>query len=232
MAKSYFAILGISPNATVDEIRSAYRRLAKEFHPDHYTGSSARFRDIQEAYSVLGNNRRKREYEQRLRKVPVKTPLRSATYPEPEPLIPNAGPVDIGEVSPVRSFQSFTPSFDEIFDWLWSNFSDLSQPKSSRVQNLTLELTLTPDQARRGGNAKIMVPAQAVCPTCRGNGGVGFYECARCAGEGVISGEMPISVSFPPGIVKDHAVMIPLDRFGIPNTHITVLFRRTNIDSF
>jgi len=232
MAKSYFAILGISPKASTDEIRSAYRRLAKEFHPDHYTGSSARFRDIQEAYSVLGNNRRKREYEQRLRKVPVKTPLRSATYTEPEPLIPNAGPVDIGEVSPVRSFQSFTPSFDEIFDWLWSNFSDLSQPKSSRVQNLTLELTLTPDQARRGGNAKIMVPAQAVCPTCRGNGGVGFYECARCAGEGVISGEMPISVSFPPGIVKDHAVMIPLDRFGIPNTHITVLFRRTNIDSF
>ena len=232
MAKSYFAILGISPKASTDEIRSAYRRLAKEFHPDHYTGSSARFRDIQEAYSVLGNNRRKREYEQRLRKVPVKTPLRSATYPEPEPLIPKEGPVDIGEVSPVRSFQSFTPSFDEIFDWLWSNFSDLSQPKSSPVQNLTLELTLTPDQARRGGNAKIMVPAQAVCPTCRGNGGVGFYECARCAGEGVISGEMPISVSFPPGIVKDHAVMIPLDRFGIRNTHITVLFRPTNIDSF
>jgi len=230
MAKSYFAILGISPKASADEIRSAYRRLAKEFHPDHFTGSSERFRDIQEAYSVLGNNLRKREYEQRLRKVPIKTPLRSATYPEPEPLIPDEGPVDIGEVSPVRSFQSFTPSFDEIFDWLWSNFSDLSQPKSSRVQNLTLEVTLTPDQADRGGNAKIMVPAQAVCPTCRGQGGVGFYECIRCAGEGVISGEMPVSVSFPPGIVKDHAVMIPLDRFGVPNTHITVLFRPTDTD--
>ena len=74
------------------------------------------------------------------------------------------------------------------------------------------------------------IPAQAVCPTCRGYGGVGFYECARCAGEGVISGEMPISVSFPPGLAKDHAVMIPLDRFGVPNTHITVLFRPTDSD--
>ncbi len=231
MAKSYFAILGISPNATADEIRNAYRRLAKEFHPDLYTGSSERFRDIQEAYSVLGNIRRKREYEQRLRKVPIKTPLRSNTYPAPEPLIPDEGPVDIGEVSPVRSFQSFTPSFDEIFDWLWRNFSDLSQPKSSRVQNLTLEVTLTRDQARRGGNAKIIVPAQSVCPTCRGHGGVGFYECVRCAGEGIISGEMPISVSFPPGTFKDHTVMIPLDRFGVPNTHITVLFRPTDTDS-
>jgi DnaJ-class molecular chaperone len=230
MAKSYFAILGISPKATLDEIRSAYRRLAKEFHPDRYTGGSQRFRDIQEAYSVLGNNRRRREYERNIRKVSPKTPLRPSHYPEPEPLIPEDSPVDMGEVSPVRSFHSFTPSFDEIFDWLWSNFSDLAQPKSARVQNLTLEVTLTPEQARRGGNARIMVPAQAVCPTCRGGGGVGYYECVRCAGEGVISGEMPVSVSFPPGLSKDHAVMIPLDRFGIPNTHVTVLFRPTGID--
>jgi DnaJ-class molecular chaperone len=231
MAKSYFAILGISPNATLDEIRSAYRRLAKEFHPDHYTGSSERFRDIQEAYSVLGDRRRRHEYKQSIRKVPRRTPIRPTSYPGPEPLIPEEDPVDIGELSPVRSFQSFTPSFDEIFDWLWSNFSDLTQPKSARVQNLTLEVTLTPEQALRGGNARVMVPAQAVCPTCRGHGGVGFYECLRCAGEGAISGEIPVSVSFPPGLTRDHAVMIPLDRFGIPNTHITVLFRPTGIES-
>jgi DnaJ-class molecular chaperone len=231
MAKSYFAILGISPNATVDEIRSAYRRLAKEFHPDHYTGSSERFRNIQEAYSVLGNRRRRRDYEQSIRKAPIRSPLRPTTFPEPEPLIPEDSPVDLDEVSPVRSFQSFTPSFDEIFDWLWSNFSDLTQPKSARVQNLTLEVTLTPEQARRGGNARVMVPAQAICPTCRGHGSVGLYECARCAGEGVITGEMPVTVSFPPDLSKDHAVMIPLDRFGIPNTHIIVLFRPTAIDS-
>lgn len=228
MAKSYFAILGISPNASVDEIRSAYRRLAKEYHPDHYTGSSARFRDIQEAYSVLGNNRRRRRYEQRIRKVPPQTVLKPTAYAGPEPLIPEQGPVDLGEVSPVRSFQSLTPSFDEIFDWLWSNFSDISQPKSTRIQNLTLEVTLSRKQARQGGTARIMVPAQAVCPTCRGQGGVGPYECTRCAGEGIISGEMPVSVSFPPGITTDHAVMIPLDRFGIRNLHITVLFRPTD----
>ena len=225
MAKSYFAILGISSGATKDEIRSAYRRLAKEFHPDHYAGSSEKFQDIQEAYSVLGDNRRRREYEQSIRKVSPETPMRRTRHPEPEPLIPEERPVDLGEVSPVRSFQSFTPSFDEIFDWLWSNFSSLEQPKSGRVKNLTLEVTLTPDQARRGGNARIMVPARAVCPTCRGRGGVGYYECARCTGEGVISGEMPVSVSFPPGLTRDHAVMISLKRFGLPNTHITVLFR-------
>jgi len=229
MAKSYFAILDISPNATVDEIRSAYRRLAKEFHPDHYAGDSARFRDIQEAYSVLGNRRRRREYEKNISKVLSKTPLRRTHYSEPEPLIPEESRVDLAEVSPVRSFQSFTPSFDEVFDWLWRNFSDLAQPKSGHVQNLTLEVTLTPNQARRGGNARIMVPAKAVCPIC--NGGVGSYECRRCAGEGAISGELPVSVAFPPGLARDHAVMIPLEQFGNRNVHITVLFRPTGSNS-
>lgn len=232
MAKSYFAILGISSGASADEVRSAYRRLAKEYHPDHYGGGSGKFQDIQEAYAVLGNRRRRHEYEQSIRKAPLKTPLRRTSYLEPEPLIPEERPVDLGELSPVRSFQSFTPSFDEIFDWLWSNFSNLEQPKSGRVKNLTLEVTLTAEQARRGGNARIMVPARAFCPTCRGQGGVGFYECSRCAGEGVISGEMPVSVSFPPGLAKDHAVMIPLDRFGIGNVHVTVLFRPTGRNTF
>ncbi len=232
MAKSYFAILGISSGATEDEIRSAYRRLAKENHPDHYAGGSARFQDIQEAYSVLGNSRRRRKYEQSIRKAPPRTPLRRSPYPEPEPLIPEEKPLDLGDISPVRSFQSFTHSFDELFDWLWSNFSNLEQLKSGRVKNLTLEVTLTAKQALRGGNARIMVPARAICPTCRGQGGVGFYECLRCVGEGVISGEMPVSVSFPPGLRKDHAVMIPLDRFGIGNVHVTVLFRPTDSNSF
>jgi molecular chaperone DnaJ len=227
MAKSYYAILGISPNASIDDIRSAYRRLAREFHPDYYAGSSDRFREIQEAYSVLGDARRRREYEQNISKVSPQKPARHAAYSRPEPLIPEERPFDLGEISPVRSFESFTPSFDEIFDWLWQNFSSLERPKSGRVQNLTLEVTLTPAQARLGGSVRIMVPARAVCPSCRGYGAIGPYECTRCVGEGVISGEMPVTVAFPPGLAQDHAVVLPLDRFGIRNMHLTVLFRLT-----
>jgi molecular chaperone DnaJ len=225
MAKSYYAILGVSSSATADEIKSAYRRLAKEFHPDHYAGDSESFRDIQEAYSVLADVERRRQYETSIKKAPVRAPIQGARYPEPEPLIPEEGPVDIGEISPVRSFQTFTPSFDEIFDWLWDNFSSLDRPKSVRIRHLTLEVPLTAEQTLRGGNARIMVPARTVCPTCRGCGGVGPYECSRCTGDGAISGEVPISISFPPGLTQDHAVMIPLDRFGIRNLQLTVLFR-------
>ena len=209
MAKSYFAILGISPNATVDEIRSAYRRLAKEFHPDHYEGGSEPFRQIQEAYAVLGDPVRRRAYEKSLAEILVKRTTDPTPYSEPEPLIPEEGSVNIREISPVRSFQTVSPSFGEIFDWLWDNFSSVDRLKSGRVRHLTLEVPLTRKQAIRGGNARVMVPVRSACPTCRGYGSVGYYECYRCAGQGAISGEVPVSIAFPPGLAQNHSVIIP-----------------------
>lgn len=148
--------------------------------------------------------------------------------PEPEPLIPEDRCADLGDISPVRSFETFIPSFDEIFDRLWSNFSKLSRPKAEGMESLTMAVPVTPEQARRGGQVRILVPAQACCPTCRGYGGVGPYECMRCAGRGVIVGEFPVYVPFPPHLSGDHTVMIPLDRFGIHNMYLTVNFHLTS----
>ena len=227
MAKSFYAILGITSDASNSEIRSAYRRLAKAYHPDHYPGSSQVFRDIQEAYAVLGDQEQRLRYEQNLRRAQTAPPVRTQPQPRPEPLIPEQQPrpADLGGISPIRSFRTFTPSFDAIFDWLWHHFSDLNWPKSGRIEQLTLEVPVTKEQADQGGVARIMVPARSACPTCRGAGAIGPYACHRCAGEGAITGEIPISVSFPPGIATDHAVVMPLDRFGIPNLQLTVLFR-------
>jgi molecular chaperone DnaJ len=231
MAKSYYTILEVTSGATSDEVHSAYRRLAKEYHPDHYEGGSDRFRQIQEAYSILGDPSRRKDYEKRLsEKVRSRRSPGPMPHAQPEPLIPEQGAVDLGEISPVRSFERFTPSLDEIFDRLWGNFSNVGQTKSGRVQNLTLEVPITRSQALNGGNATVMVPARSICPTCQGFGNIGFYPCHRCAGEGAISGEVPVSIAFPAGIVKDHAVVIPLDRFGIRNFNFTVLFRPRDID--
>jgi DnaJ-class molecular chaperone len=229
MARSYFAILEVPSGATPEEVRSAYRRLAKEFHPDHYEGGSEPFRQIQEAYAVLGDPVRRRAYEKSLADVLVKRTTGRTLYPEPEPLIPEKGPVNIGEISPVRSFQTVSPSFGEIFDWLWDNFSSVDRPKSGRVRHLTLEVPLSKEQANRGGSAKVMVPVRAACPSCRGYGHVGYYECYRCAGQGAISGEVPVSIAYPPGLVQNHSVIIPLERFGIRNLHLTVLFRPRDV---
>ena len=213
--------------ASADEVRTAYRRLVKAYHPDHYRGSSKTFRQIQEAYNVLGDPARRKAYERTLANVRIRRA--PAVQSSPEPLIPERRPADMGEISPIRSFERVTPSFDEVFEWLWSNFSDVDAPKSGRVQHLTLEVPLTREQTLRGGNARVMVPARTRCSACRGLGHIGYYECHRCAGEGGISGEVPVYVSFPPSLTEDHSVIIPLARFGIRNLYFTVVFRARDV---
>jgi len=229
MAKSYYAILGISSDAKPDEIRAAYRRLIKEFHPDTYWGGSDIFGQIQEAYAVLSNNEARRRYDQKLVYARTRVPFGSKFSPEPAESVSETQSTDVDDISLVRSFQTFTPSFDEIFDWLWKNFSTFRYPKSGHMQNLTIEVPLSSEQALSGGNVKVLVPVRAVCQTCRGYGRVGPYECTHCAGEGALVGEVPVLIAFQPGLKENQAVMIPLDRYGIRNLHLTVLFCLTDL---
>jgi molecular chaperone DnaJ len=228
MAKSYYAILGISSSAKADEIKAAYRRLTKEFHPDKYSGCIDIFQQIQEAYSILSSNQKRKQYDQNLIYARTRVPSRHKFSTEQELHLPEKQLNDADNISLIRSFQTFTPSFDEIFDWLWNNYSTFNYPKSGWVQNLTIEVPLSKEQALSGGNVRVMVPVRAICKTCRGYGNVGHYECAQCAGEGAIMGEVPILVSFQPGLKRNQAVMIPLDRYGIRNLHVTVLFCPTD----
>jgi molecular chaperone DnaJ len=223
MAKSYYAILGISSMATADEIKAAYRRLAKVYHPDCYQGGSHAFRQIQEAYHVLGDTERRRQYERQIHKAPV--PEGSKSYPDPEPLIPETRSRRPEEIAPMRAFEPFASPPEALFDRMWSNFSSLLSPRIGRTRTITLEVPITPAQARRGGTISVFVPTEARCPLCHGHGSIGVYACSRCAGEGSISGEMPIAISIPPDISDNDEVIIPLDRYGIRNHRVSIIFR-------
>lgn len=223
MAKSYYAILGISSMATADEIRAAYRHLAKAYHPDRYQGGSQPFRQIQEAYHVLGDAKRRREYEKKIHHAPVtKGP---EPNPGPEPLIPETRSRQPGAIAPGRAFQPFAPTPEPLFDRMWSNVHSLLVPRIGRKRTLTLEVPITPAQARHGGTINISVPAEARCPLCHGHGSIGVYACSRCAGEGSISGEMPIAISFPPDISDNDVIMLPLDRYGFINRRVSIRIR-------
>jgi len=81
MAKSYFAILGVTASASPDEIRSAYRRLAKEFHPDRYTGGSGTFSPDPGGLFVLGDMHRRSEYERSLHRASLRNVSTAASLP-------------------------------------------------------------------------------------------------------------------------------------------------------
>lgn len=231
MARNYYLVLGIAPDATPEEIRSAYREKALRYHPDNYGSDSGPFRDVQEAYGVLSDPGRRRAYDRSLRPGPrVRVHLQAGPRPGParrppvEPLDP-APRARTPDVSLVRSFETFRPSFEEIFDRLWGNFEGPPRPKAERVEGLTVDVPLSADDAARGGRVRVLVPALVACPTCGGHGGLGPWACWRCGGEGAIADECPVSVAYPPGMIDGHAVSVCLDRLGIRNLFLTVRFR-------
>jgi DnaJ-class molecular chaperone len=131
----------------------------------------------------------------------------------------------VEDVSLTRSYETYAPSLDEILERIWGNFGRAARPKAERVESLTVDVPLTHEQALHGGEVRILVPAETACPTCRGHGGVGEYECWRCRGGGFLRDEVPVAVPFPRGVVGSHVVEVPLDGLGIDNLYLRVLFR-------
>ena len=229
--KNYYFILGVSTNATSEEIRAAYRQQAKDLQPDYYGQDSEPFFDLQEAYAILSDPARRRAYDD----VRGQTPSRRTSHgpevkplvpqrPIPEPLIPTDESVDLGDLSILKSFETIRPSFDELFDRLWENFSP-TRPKVEQLQSLNVEIRLSPHEALRGGRVRLWVPAQIRCPVCRGCGGIGFFSCWQCEGAGVVQGEYPVTIAFPCGIMRNYVIQVPLDRFGITNFYLNMIFR-------
>lgn len=232
MRKNYYFILGLAPEATQEQIRSAYRRRALELHPDLTGLGSEQFLELQEAYDVLSDPVRRQIYDRDAEEIPIRR--MDAMRPAEtiiqrryrgEPLTTDRPTPEPEDISLFGSFETF--SLDEVLERLWSNFTLLTRLKAERPESLNVEVPLSPQQAFAGGEVRIMVPARVVCPACRGHGDIGSYECPRCEGHGAFTGEYPVRVSYPAGLQGDYLVPISLDRFGIENFCLTVRFRPT-----
>ena len=230
MTKDYYLTLHVKSDATTEEIKAAYGRFALEARPDRSGSGSDPFLEIQEAYSVLSDPRQRALYDEKGEQIRVaRSPVRRSkaeqfdeqAWNQPSrPVQPMPRTASIFE-----SFDTFSPSFDEIFDRWWSNFDLLTRPKAERLESLTVEVLLSSEEALTGGTVSIRLPARLVCPVCGGRGGVGLYECWRCQGEGSLIGDYPVRVSYPAGLQHDYIEQIPLDAFGIENFYLTVIFR-------
>lgn len=230
MPKNYYVILGISPDSSSSDIKSAYRRLAKEFHPDYYNKTRSPFQAIQEAYAVLSDPRRRRQYDTSIGAVKARSRSIREQNAGPaggnhvEPLIPDDDPVEsLSDISgSVRRSRWPGPAsrFDHFFDTASHQWS--SGNHASARQEITV--TLTPQQAAEGGHLRILVPARRSCPDCSGRGYHGIYECWRCFGAGCLQGEIPLQLAYPAGIGDGHMVEIPLAGYGLPLAGIIVRF--------
>ncbi|HYY26652.1 MAG TPA: DnaJ domain-containing protein [Chthoniobacterales bacterium] len=234
MRKNYYLILRLRPEASPDQIRSAYRRRALELHPDLTGSGSDQFLELQEAYDVLSDPVRRELYDREGEEIPIRrldaTRSRETIVPRKrraEPLVTPRQAREFEDIALFRSFETFSPSLDELFERLYGNFSLRTRPKAECLESLNVEIPLSPQQAFAGGEVRVMVPARVVCDACLGHGRIGPYECAYCEGQGEMTAEYPVTVSYPAVLGGDYIVQVPLERFGIRNFYLTVQFRPT-----
>lgn len=219
-SRDLYLALGIPPQASQEAIRSAYRRLAKRYHPDHMGPSGAsRFHEVTEAYRALSDPESRRADNRELDLTaaggPVPEPLTHPHQPFAEPL---AEPFSLR-----RSLHAVRPSLeDEFLDWTMRHFTERRLPKSGRHQRVDVEVVLSREEAEGGGVLPIQIPAFSVCPACDGRGREWFADCPRCGGEGTVEGSLTFRVRIPP-LVRDGTVWaVPVLDAGL---YLCVLIR-------
>ncbi len=193
MAKNYYDILGVSKGASGDEIKRAYRKMAHEYHPDKNKGNEAKFKEINEAYQVLGNAEKKQQYDTYGQTFDQAS--RNGGYQYQQGQNPFGGFSAGGGPGSAWDFGGFGGEGGVEFD-LGDIFGDMfggrRQRESRRNRGIDLEMSLTInfEEAVFGAEKTITLEKKDVCKTCGGNGaepGSKINSCPKCHGQGQIA---------------------------------------------
>lgn len=212
-ARNLYVVLGISPQANQDTIRSAYRRLAKRYHPDRMGPDGAtRFHEVNEAYRVLSDPEGRRAHDHELER---STPV-GRVEPLTEPRRPFAETLAPEPLSLRRSLHLSHPyREEELLDWTARRFAGRHLSKSGRRLPIDVEVVLSWEEAWQGGVLPIEVPAFFLCPACDGRGRDWFSHCPECGGDGMVEGRKTLRFQIPP-LVRDGTVWaVPLLDAGL-----------------
>ncbi|MEM8574607.1 MAG: molecular chaperone DnaJ [Pseudomonadota bacterium] len=179
MAKQcYYEVLGVARGASDGEIKTAFRRLAKECHPDRHGGDTAaeeRFKIVNEAYEILKDPQRRAAYDR----------FGHAAFDGRSGFGGGAGPQGFGA--------DFSESMSAMFDDLFGEFMGARRPRQrsgrERGADLRYNMQISLAEAYEGRNAQIRVPTSVTCEVCSGSGakpGTSPVTCPTCGGAGKV----------------------------------------------
>jgi molecular chaperone DnaJ len=189
--KDYYKVLGVPQSATETEIRRAYRKLAKQNHPDANPGKEERFKEISAAYDVLSDAGKRKEYDEIRRLGPMAAAgAGGGGFPGGA-----GGPGGPG----ASTFNVRTENLGDLFGDILGRFGGGGAPggrarttttAGQRGEDLEAELHLSFLDALNGVTTTVNVTSEATCTTCHGSGaapGTTPIVCSRCGGRGVVS---------------------------------------------
>ncbi len=171
--KDYYEILGVSKDATSDEIKSAFRKLAKKYHPDVSKEENAaeKFKECQEAYAVLSDENKRRQYDQ----------YGHSAFTNASGGFSGFDGFDFG-------------GMEDIFGDLFKNFGfGSSTGTRGRTKgredgsDLLYRMNISFDEAVNGSKRDIKVECEDECTSCNGQGGFNSHTCSECKGSGTVT---------------------------------------------
>ncbi|MCX5795552.1 MAG: J domain-containing protein [Elusimicrobia bacterium] len=190
--RDYYAVLGVKKDASAGDIKHAYRRLAKQHHPDLHpeqdkAAASMKFKEINEAYEVLSDPQKRAKYDQ------LGPDWQAGPQPGPEP---RAQRRYQGGAEDLSGFSDF---FEQLFGQGGARGFGGGEGfgGGGKGQDVEAELTLSLEDSLRPGDRKLSILAPVLCPQCRGAGRLRDRICPACAGLGEARQEKSINVHLP-----------------------------------
>ena len=178
MPKDYYHALGVSRSASGDEIKRAYRKLALQHHPDKPTGDEEKFKEINEAYQVLSDPEKRRQYDT----------FGSAEGPQGMRYGTWGAGVDPFEVFS-REFAGFEDLFGDLFGGRAGRRARTAEQGDDRATSVTISF----EEMVRGTKREMTLERLRQCERCKGSGsepGTKVVTCATCAGSGALERRM------------------------------------------
>lgn len=216
MPHDFYVVLGISRDADLDQIKRAYRKLVKRYHPDTSPQQPDKFLEVQRAYETLRDEHSRRAHDRATRKRTDDTGQPVVVHTRGGPVARRRGTAPIPE--DVRELCS---TVDEFFaGWIPGLFTG---GHTARHKDLYVELILDPAEAAAGGLFPLRVPAEAICTDCGGTGTRAGLACTVCRATGRTVTYHPIEVSVPPGVADGTSRRLALDDIGLPGVDLVVL---------
>ncbi|HEY1654321.1 MAG TPA: J domain-containing protein [Candidatus Tumulicola sp.] len=211
--KDYYSVLGVSKNAAQKDIKSAYRKLARKWHPDanpqNAKQAEEKFKEISEAYEVLGDAEKRKKYDllgpdwqQAARQAEQQRRYRTNDGVEFD--FGNFG----GEPGAGAGPSGFSDFFDMFFSGVGRRQTTQTASVARRGQDLETTIELGLRDAYDGGKKAVSLQIEDVCPRCRGTGTEAGRLCPQCHGTGRLVVPKKFEVTIPRGIGEGQRIRL------------------------